>query len=111
MKIIMAQSTVRTGNEQSAELNIVLCDAFNLDNPITEYDDVVLTTEFENFSVTLDDDKNYVFELNDECVLKCMRLYVKAAKVLAPFIKPIMGLMNMLKDEYAEIEAFIGKRK
>ena len=110
MKFIIAQSTVRTGNEQCAQLNTIIYSALGNDAPAQAYDDVILTNEFVNFNITKEAD-DYVFELNDECVLKYMRLYIKVAQTIAPFVKPIIGLITMLKTEITEIEAFIGQRK
>lgn len=110
MKFSIAKSTIKTGNELCAEFNTVVHSALDIDAPITAYDEVMLTNEFENFSITADD-QNYVFEMNDECVLRFMRFYIKAAKLLAPIVKACINLAEVFKTDVSEINEFIGKRK
>lgn len=111
MKFIIAKSTVLAGNKENDTINAAIASAFGLPAPHKHTDGIVeLENEFENFSVTLIDG-NYEFEMNDECVLKFMRLYAKAAKLVMPLVKAIVGMLEDFKADADEIAEFIGKRK
>lgn len=108
MKITISKSTVANSNALAKEFTEVTCKAFDLNVP--PHVELGTTTGFENFSITADD-QNYVFEMNDECLLKFMRLFVRTAKVLTPVIIMARTLITSLVKDFDEINEFIGKRK
>lgn len=110
MKFIIAKSSVIAGNQCCAEVETIIHSALGVDAPAERYDEVILTNEFEHFSIT-EHGEDYVFEMNDECVLRFMRFYIKAAKAIAPLIKAVVNLAGMFKCDLDEINEFIGKRK
>lgn len=104
MLFIIAASTVTQLNDVTNEIACLVSGDVSAPSELTTDD------SHANHSIKLVDG-NYVFELNDEGLLKYMALYLKVAKAVAPFIKPIMGLMAALKDDVRELEDFFSAKK
>lgn len=105
MKFIISASTVAQLNDATAEIACLVAGCTDITAAPIEADDT-----HANHSIKLIDG-DYVVEINDEGLLKYMALYLKVAKAIAPFIKPIMGLMTALKDDVRELEAFFSAKK
>lgn len=67
-------------------------------------------TYFANFTIT-EVNGEIVLEANDEGLFKMYAIYLKVVKFVKPFIKPFMGLFEVLRDDISEIERFMSQPK
>lgn len=107
MRFIISNTTATAINLQAADI-FVEC-GMDKDTAIaaTTMSEV---TEFKNFSVTFQDD-NVVYEINDEVLLKYMRMYARIAKIVIPFIEPVKHLFATIKKDMDGIQSFMAERK
>ena len=67
-----------------------------------------------NFSIEAKDG-DITVEMNDEVLLKYLALYIKTARLIAPIVKAAVSMWDavqgLIKDDCAELAAFITKRK
>lgn len=110
MKFIIAQSTLA----QSAVVVVVeeitaLVTGETIKHNTLDVNDFV-DTSHANYSVTLDGDQ-IVYEVNDLVLLKYFSVYLKVVRAVAPIVKPLMALFSELKNDIAEIEGFMARRK
>ena len=111
MKLIISKATVLSLNTQAADL-VELVTGESHHNDATFFDIATRegATQYANHSVTLVNGE-YVLEVNDGGMFKYMAVYLKVARVIQPFVKPVMGLMAMLKSDIADIERFFYQEK
>lgn len=108
MKLIISKATVTTLDKQSKELCALLNaeDSSNFFEVATRAD----APKFANHSVTLVDGE-YILEINDEGMFKYMALYLKVARIIHPFIKPVMALISTIGDDLDDITRFFTQQK
>ena len=107
MRFIISSATATAINLQVADV-LVEC---GLDkDTATTATTMSEVTEFKNFSVTFQDD-NVVYEINDELLLKYMRMYARVAKIIVPFIEPVKRLLSSIKEDMDGIQSFMAERK
>ena len=108
MKFVISANTVTELNARSAttmrELGVDNDLAAMLTAPPTE------TTGLANMSVTQTNDE-WTVEINDEVLFKYLRVYIRIAQFVVPFITPLTNLMFSIKEDLAEIEEFISRPK
>ena len=82
---------------------------------IGETDHTVSTVDFtNNENVNYSSNvvgNNVVIEINDELFFKYAAMYMSIAKIVAPFIKPIMSLLAVVKTDLKDIERFMNVKK
>lgn len=107
MRFIIANTTATAINNQVADV-LVEC-GLDKDTAITATT-MQEVTEFKNFSITQQGDE-WVYEIDDQVLLKYMRMYVRIAKIIVPFIEPVKRLFSTIKEDMDDIQAFIAQRK
>ena len=107
MRFIISNTTVAAVNNQAADI-LTECgldkDAVIAATTMNE------VTEFKNFSVT-QHEGDWVYEIDDQVVLKYMHMYARIAKIVVPFIAPIKALFAAIKEDMDGIQAFMAERK
>lgn len=67
-----------------------------------------------NFTIHAEDG-DITVEMNDEVLTKYLALYIKTARLIAPIVKAAVSMwdavQSLIKDDAAELAAFITKRK
>lgn len=107
MRFIITNTTAAAINNQVADV-LVEC-GLDKDTAITATT-MQEVTEFKNFSITQQGD-DWVYEIDDQVLLKYMRMYVHIAKIVVPFIEPVKRLFSTIKEDMDDIQAFIAPRK
>lgn len=107
MRFIIANTTALAVNSQFADILV--------EGGLSAEDAVAATTmqevtEFKNFSITQQGD-DWVYEIDDQVLLKYMRMYVRVAKIVVPFIEPVKRLISSIKKDMDDIQAFVAERK
>lgn len=101
MKFSISKVTALSIHLKTIEFNTLLGNEVD-----AQFDESLLLDDTHaNHSIKLIDGE-YVLEVNDEALFKYMALYLKIARIVAPFIKPAMALFATLKDDVRDIERF-----
>jgi hypothetical protein len=108
MKLTISAATVMSLNTDGATLASIILGSHKVNTGYVLPPEV--STEYVNQSVTIVDG-NYVYEVNDEAMLKVMALYIKVARIVAPFIHATIALLGTLGDDVKEIDRFLSLRK
>lgn len=108
MKFIIAQSTIAQSTVVVNEI-AALVTGDDVKHNTLDLNDIV-DTDHANYSVTLEGDQ-VVYEVNDLVILKYFGVYLKVVRAVAPFVKPLLALFSELKNDVAEIEGFMNRRK
>lgn len=73
---------------------------------------------FENFSVTFvpgDVHADAVVEINDEVVIRFIKLYMKTARLVSPVVKAAVGMLEsisaLIQNDSNDLVSFITRRK
>ena len=106
MQIIISKATASAMHSSSEQIVCLITGDKSSTSP-AEFADV---TKYANYSV-INDDTNCTITVNDEIFFKYARVYLKVAKDIAPFIKPLMSLFDSLQDDIADIERFMNQKK
>ena len=106
MQIIISKTVVEYVQLKSQHLACIIT-GDKPDNVPAAISDV---TDYANVSLVVADE-NVVIEVNDELFFKYMHMYLKVARLVAPFVKPLMSLFETIKDDVAEIDRFINQKK
>lgn len=107
MRFIIANTTAAAINNQVADV-FVEC-GLSAEDAVTATT-MQEVTEFKNFSIT-EQGADWVYEIDDQVLLKYMRMYVRIAKIVLPFIEPVKRLFSTIKEDMDNIQAFISERK
>lgn len=108
MKFIIAQSTIAQSAVVVDEIT-ALVTGDDVKHNTLDLNDIV-DTDHANYSVTLEGDQ-VVYEVNDLVLLKYFSVYLKVVRAVAPIVKPLLALFSELKNDIAEIEGFMARRK
>ena len=103
--IISAATALSISNAATDAINEIF-------NETTKHGDMndLINNDYVNFTSNVIND-NVVVEINDELFFKYMNMYVRIAKIVAPFIKPIMSLLGSIKTDLKDIERFMNTKK
>jgi len=107
MRFIIANTTATAINNQVAD--ILVEGGLNAEDAVAATT-IQEVTEFKNFSITQQGD-DWVYEIDDQVLLKYMQMYVRIAKIVVPFIEPVKRLFSTIKEDMDDIQAFIAQRK
>lgn len=106
MQIIISQATAQAINTGAAEIVQIITGETPDVPKVTD----MAVTDMANWSVTTTA-SDIVYEVNDELFFKYVAVYLKVAKIVAPFIKPIMALIETLSADVRDIERFMSQKK
>ena len=104
MQIILTQATVQTINAGAAELAQIIT------GETPDIQSVKSVTDMANWSITATD-TTVTYEVNDEVFTKYLAVYLKIARVVAPFVKPVMALIDTLNTDVRDIQCFMDAKK
>lgn len=106
MQIIIATSTALAISNTT---NDIINEVFSDTNKRVTADDLV-NNKYVNYSSNIVGD-DVVLEINDECFYKYAAMYVRISKIIAPFIKPVLSLLDIVKTDLKDIERFMNTKK
>ena len=106
MQIIISKATASAIQVSAEQINCLITGEKPSSSP-AEFSDV---TKYANYSV-INDDTNCTLTVNDEIFFKYMHMYLRIAKLVAPFIKPLMSLFETVQDDIKDIERFMNQKK
>lgn len=109
MKIVVSAQTTIT---LAAQADLVIYHVTQ--EPISSYQElrnaVANTTKFANHSIT-EANGEYTLEINDELFFKYANIYLRIARVVAPFIAPLKALCRVVSEDINDIQRFMSQRK
>lgn len=115
MKIIVSIASLDASNERiRAVLAEVPTDFVVPAAPAIEMarSAVVETSDLKYAGYTLNEDESELtLEISDEVLIKYMDVYVKIARAILPFVKPMVTLIGTLRDDVREIAQMLSERK
>mgnify|MGYP003590045392 CR=1 FL=1 len=96
MQVSIAKKTVVSMIKSGNEIEVIMASAMDAKCVIESSKkqiEILLEkgSQFENVSV-VEHNENIVFTIDDKFFLKMFAIYVKAAKIVAPVIKPLIDL-------------------
>lgn len=107
MQIIISTSTVTAINHAVED---VINEVFDDTGKHLVNTNDLINNDYVNFTSNVVNN-NVVIEINDELFFKYAAMYMRIAKIVAPFIKPIMSLLAVVKTDLKDIERFMNVKK
>lgn len=108
MKFIISHTSLNAINTQSVEVLAPILSA--LEQPQQSDELVIEEVTFANQSLTRQGE-DWVLEINDEAILKALRIYSRVSKWVAPLIQSAIALAGAVKNDMDELNEFLSAPK
>lgn len=113
MKFTIARTTVVAVTRAADEINFI-ADGTKTDSAAGLLAMVRSVNQTENFAVTFPGD-SVELEINDEVVIRFIKLYMKTARLVAPVVKAAVSMFEsistLIQGDCDDLVTFIKKRK